>query len=290
MRKETFELAKSEIAAYLIDNKIGAYTFSDITKIFQSKREEWGIANYRTTKHFISFLEQNKILELIKLKHLTKGNLKQVFIIPNGDKFKIAQTIKKEGYISYYSALQIHQLTFQNSKSVYISFDKYGESENTDYISQESIDNAFSKPQRQTSEIYKSEIDDIRYIFIQKKTNSIDVGISEDNGVKFTDLERTLIDITIRPAYSGGVFEVLEAFIKAKDKVNIIKMMNYLDELNYVYPYHQLIGLYLEKAGYNDEATRPFYKRKMNLKFYLTYNISNKKLDEKWNVYYPNGF
>lgn len=290
MKRESFELAKSQITSYLLDNKTKAYTFADIGKIFHSKRDEWKIASYRTTKHFINFIENNKILELVKLKHLTKGTVKQIFIIPGTNKFNIAQTIKKDGYISYYSALKIHQLTLQNPKSIYISFDKYGAYENADFLYQDSIDNAFSKPQRQTSEIYKSEVDDTRYVFVQKKTDSLLVGISENNGIHYTDLERTLIDIVIRPAYSGGVFEVLEAYINAKDRVDLDIMVKYLDQLNYVYPYYQLIGFYLEKAGYNTNDTNLFLERKTDFKFYLTYNISNKKFNEKWNIYYPNGF
>jgi hypothetical protein len=290
MKRESFEVAKIQITEYLHKNKIGAYTSFDIEKIFNDKKEKWRIASYRTTKHFIRFLVDNNILELIKLKHLTKGSIKQIFIIPGADRFNIAQTIKKEGYISYYSALQIHQLTLQNPKSVYISFDKYGINEKGDYLLQEAVDNAFSKPQRQTSEIYLSEINDTRYYLIQKKTDSVDVGISINNGLRYTDLERTLIDVAIRPAYSGGVFEVLEAFINAKKSVDLDKLMNYLNQLDYIYPYHQLIGFYLEKAGYNNDLIVPFYLRKKDLKFYLTYNISKRRLDEKWNIYYPNGF
>lgn len=290
MRRDSFELAESSIITYLHNYNISAYTLGDIEKIFHKNKESWNIAGYRTVKHFINFLEEKKILEIVKLKHLTKGNKKQVFIIPGTNKFNIAQTIKKEGYISFYSALQMHNLTLQNSKSVYLSFDQHGLTGNTDFLTQDSIDNAFSKPQRQTSEIYKSENDDIRYFLIQKKARSVNVGIIENNGVKYTDLERTLIDIAIRPAYSGGVFEVLEAFIKAEIDINVARMVSYLDQLDYVYPYHQLIGFYLEKAGMSDFETSLFYEKKTDLKFYLTYNISNKKFDEKWNIYYPNGF
>jgi len=290
MRKESFELAKNKITSCLLKNKIGAYTSADIGKIFNKKRDEWEIASYRTLKHFMQFIENNKILELVKLKHLTKGNEKHVFIVPGTNKFNIAQTIKKSGYLSYFSALQIHQLTLQNPKSVYISFDQYGAYENADFLLQEAVDNAFSKPQRQTTEIYKSKIDDIRYTFIQKKTDSLLVGIAGNDSIYYTDLERTLIDIVIRPAYSGGVFEVLEAFIYAKEKVDLNVLIQYLDQLNYVYPYYQVIGFYLDKAGYDLKETNLFLDRKTDLKFYLTYNISNKKFDEKWNLYYPNGF
>ena len=36
--------------------------------------------------------------------------------------------------------------------------------------------------------------------------------------IRLTNIERTLIDIAVRPVYSGGVFEVLKAYRLAKDK------------------------------------------------------------------------
>lgn len=290
MKKESFEAAKDQIIDFLLDNPIGAFTSADIFSIFNKNRDVWKIANYRTPKHFFAFLEKSKILELIKLKHLTKGSIKEVFLTPGANKYQIAQTIKKDGYLSFYSASQIHQLTLQNPKSIYISYDKSGWQENDNDLLQKDVDNAFSKPQRQSSEIYKSGIDDTRYYLIQKKTDSLCVGVITKNGIKYTDLERTLIDISIRPAYSGGVFEILEAFINAKDRVNIDVVLQYLDHLDYVYPYHQVIGFYLDRAGYSIENTNLFLERKKDIKFYLTYNIANKKFDEKWNLYYPNGF
>ena len=119
--------------------------------------------------------------------------------------------------------------------------------------------------------------------------NKTDVGLTFENGFLFTDLERTLIDIAIRPAYSGGVFEVLEAFEIAKEKIDVYKLNKYLEILNYIYPYHQLIGFYMDKAGY-DEKTLDVFNKKSDFDFYLTYNISNKEYNKKWKIYYPKGF
>ena len=37
--------------------------------------------------------------------------------------------------------------------------------------------------------------------------------------VRFTNIERTLIDMTVRPIYAGGVFEVLKAYRLARERV-----------------------------------------------------------------------
>ncbi|MFK7050973.1 hypothetical protein FLACOL_00164 [Flavobacterium columnare] len=292
MRKESFKSAELAITKYLYEDGIKAYTTFDITKIFETKRDEWNIADYRNQFHFMKFLQDENMLKDHKLKHLATGKIKQIFAEPDASSLNIALSLKKGGYLSNYTAMQIHQLTLQIPKSIYISFSKSQNihlNYNQNDLDQKSIDNAFSKPQRVTSEVYKSEIDNIRYYLIQKAFTETNVGLTFENGFLYTDLERTLIDIAIRPAYSGGVFEVLEAFEIAKDKIDIYKLNKYLEILNYIYPYHQLIGFYMDRAGYDEEILDAF-KKKSDFNFYLTYNMSNKEYDEKWKIYYPKGF
>ncbi|MET5019919.1 hypothetical protein AAHH78_32915, partial [Burkholderia pseudomallei] len=64
-----------------------------------------------------------------------------------------------------------------------------------------------------------------------------------------TNLERTLIDITVRPVYAGGVFEVDKAFELAKDRVSINRLVPILRKLDFAYHYHQAIRYNLERAG-----------------------------------------
>lgn len=293
MRKESFKSAEQQIKDYLYKDNLKAYTVVDIAEIFESNREEWNIAAYRRRGHFTQFLDDQGILKENKLKHQTTGSIKQIYTEKDAVPFDIGLTIKKEGFLSNYSAMQIHQLTLQIPKSIYVSFTKsqgYSANSHGNTLEQISIDQAFSKPQRITSEVYRSEIDNIRYYFIQKAFIEKSVGIISESGKNYTDLERTLIDIAIRPAYSGGVFEVLEAFTAAKEIVDIYKLDNYLTKLDYLYPYHQLIGFYMDKAGYNEKETAIFHNKKRNYNFYLTYNMSNTNFDEKWKLYYPKGF
>lgn len=293
MRKESFKSAEQQIKNYLYEDGIKAYTTFDIAKIFENNRHEWNIAEHRNQYHFIKFLEDKNILRDIKLKHQTTARIKQIFKEPDASLLDIALTIKKDGYLSNYTAMQIHQLTLQIPKSIYVSFNKsQGIPLNNSQIEldQESIDNAFSKPQRVTSEVYKSEIDNTRFYFIQKAFTENTVGLIFENGYLYTDLERTLIDIAIRPSYSGGVFEVLEAFEIAKDIVDIDKLNKYLIKLDYIYPYHQLIGFYMDKAGYDEKEITDIFKKNSDYNFYLTYNMSNKEYNKKWKIYYPKGF
>jgi len=112
---------------------------------------------------------------------------------------------------------------------------------------------------------------------------------NEDQSFEYTDLERTLIDISVRPVYSGGVFEVLEAYKLAKGKLDVSKLASYLKKMQFTYPYEQLIGFYLEKANYWEKEIELFLK-KQKFNFYLTYDIRNKEFSDKWKLFYPKGF
>jgi predicted transcriptional regulator of viral defense system len=294
MRKESFEAAQELIKENLYSDNIKAYTTFDIKNIFSINRNEWKIAGYRTADQFMSFLEKKNIIKILKLKHQSTGSIKKILTEPDASTQNIALTIKKDGYLSNYSSMQIHQLTLQIPKSIYVSFNKSLElkdikkSENE--ISQENIDIAFSKPQRMTSEVYRSELDNKRFYFIQKAHKEKNIGIISNDNYSYTDLERTLIDIAVRPLYSGGVFEVLNAFEIAKENVDVNKLNTYLLKLDYKYPYHQVIGFYMTKAGYAEEKVSLFSKYLSKYDFYLTYNMSNKEYDSEWKIYYPKGF
>jgi predicted transcriptional regulator of viral defense system len=109
--------------------------------------------------------------------------------------------------------------------------------------------------------------------------------------IRFTNIEKTLIDITVRPIYAGGVFEVLKAYRNAKGNVSINRLTAMLRKLNYVYPYHQAVGFYLERSGVYDESSiRLLRKFEMNYDFYLTYDMQEQDYSKEWRLFFPKGF
>ncbi len=218
---------------------------------------------------------------------------KTIYSWKSNDEFTIISGLKSDSYFSHYSALYLHQLSLQIPKTIYLNFEHKAASSynSTDNILlQESIDKAFQGSQRKSL---------VTYSFLEKKiillngkfTNKLGVEkkLSNEQCFEYTDIERTLIDLSVRPVYAGGVFEVLEAYKLAKGKINVVKLANYLSQLDFIYPYHQVIGFYLEKAGYSENDIENF-KKDMKFNFYLTYDIRNKEFSEKWKLYYPKGF
>jgi predicted transcriptional regulator of viral defense system len=105
--------------------------------------------------------------------------------------------------------------------------------------------------------------------------------------VRVTDLERTLIDLVVRPAYAGGPDEVLNAFRIAKNRASPERIAELLKRLNYTYPFHQAIGLYMDAAGYPEADLALFKKKRMQFDFYLAPQMSSKKFVDQWRIHVP---
>ena len=107
--------------------------------------------------------------------------------------------------------------------------------------------------------------------------------------VTVTGLERTLIDIVVRPDYAGGVYQVLQAFKSAKDRMSVNVLLATLKKLDYAYPYHQAIGFYLQRAHYDPDRWERIKKLAQEFDFYLAHDISDRDYDQSWRIFFPKG-
>lgn len=108
--------------------------------------------------------------------------------------------------------------------------------------------------------------------------------------MRVTDREQTLIDATVRPAYSGGIAVVAKAFELAKESVSVNKLAAYLRKLRYVYPYHQAVGFYMERAGYEEPLLKLVEQFPIEYDFYLQHAMKSPVLNKRWRLYVPKGF
>lgn len=113
-------------------------------------------------------------------------------------------------------------------------------------LEQENIDMAFQKPQRRSGATMEWEN---HSFLLLNSVNSKGAGIEKQRGFAVTNLERTLIDMCVRPIYAGGPKIILQAFRRSLPTVAVSNLIDLLNTLQFTYPYHQCIGFYLSQAG-----------------------------------------
>lgn len=295
-RPKILDSAYSQIADFFESFDKRAFTERKLKEIIYDYWERWQLGASRNASRVISYLEEKGDLKGHVIQEQQQGNALsryvRIYSWRTEDEYTIISALKNNSYFSYYTALFFHQLTLQIPKTYYINFERSPSTsiDRQSVLTQKAIDAAFASKQR------KSQLEfawkDKKIVITNGKYNG-KLGVmeqrNETQAFQYTDLERTLIDASVRPAYTGGVFEVLEAYRKAKDRIDVDKLAHYLEELDYTYPYHQVLGFYLQHAHYGESDLKNF-RKKPEHKFYLTYNIRNPRFSEEWSLYYPKGF
>lgn len=285
--RSRFSIAKPKIEAYFENNKSKIYTPRAIETIFSSEGAEWRFAVSATVREFITFLLERSRLRQVTLEFPNEKITRYIW----GDDtsaYELALSLKPEAYLSHYTAVFLHDLTEQIPKTIFVTSEQPRKSQG-DALTQTVIDEAFSRPVRETTKtaFYKDYNITLLNGQFTQKAGVLKQEVSSGQ-FPVTNLERTLIDIAVRPVYSGGVFEVMKAYEKAKDKVQINKLKAYLKQINFIYPYHQVIGFYLERAGIPEKRLALWEDSfDKNVDFYLVHNMQNKEYSKRWRLYYP---
>lgn len=289
-RVATIKKVLPTISNFLNGQVEKSYSQKSLEVILNKYGKGWGLPASMNTDRFIEGLLDSNILSAEEINSL-EGESKIIYRLPIASNFDIINTVNRKGFFSHYTALSFHNLTLQIPKIFYLNIEHESSNARKNVsMKQSDIDYAFSNEQRKSTNEYRWGV--YRIVVLRgKHTNQLGVNaINTNKGTfKITDLERTLIDAVIRPAYCGGVVEVLNAFETAKDKVDIKRLADYLKKLDYSYPYSQCVGFYLEKAKYSSSDINHFNKAEKKFDFYLTYNIRQKEYDSNWRLYYPKG-
>lgn len=291
MRTTRLKIAKADIVKLFntLPNKV--FRRYHIEEIISRNREFWRLSSTTTVSKFIAFLIEEKKLKEIRLEFPKRTEIRYTW----GDAsiYEVALTVKPDSYFTHYSAMFFHELTEQIPKTIYLNQEQQRKPNRGIHLSQDSIDLAFTRPVRLSSNIASYGEHNICILngMYTGRLGVIETVWSGGEKVYVTDVERTLLDISVRPMYSGGVFEVLNAYRLARNKVSVNKLSAMLQMLNYTYPYHQVVGFYLEKAGnYKASSIALFKKYKKKYDFYLAHQMKEKSYSKEWCLFYPKGF
>jgi hypothetical protein len=273
---------------------------STIAGMFNQNRRFWRLAQSTTLHDFIAFLI--KASELRQVRFPFPQREVSGYTWGPVPLLETLVSLVNRGYYSHYTALRIHGLTEQVPKTIYLNQEKPPNSglrhgENAVY-DQAAIDQAFKKAPRASNNQIELPAEQCRVVMLHSAYHEgigVVEGIFNDGSerglpIRYTDLERTMIDIVTRPFYAGGVAEVAKAFDNAKGKLAVNKMSAMLKKMAFGYPYHQAIGYYLERAGYKSSLLDIFRRQPMVRDFYLAHGLDKTTYCRKWRLYIPESF
>jgi len=291
MKQTRFQIAKKDITSLFEEYVKNIFSYNDISKILDENRRFWRLPVNLTANAFVGLLIDHTKLQRQEINFPREKILR--FTWGEISAFSLALNLKKDSYFTHYTALFWHNLTDQVPKTIYVNYEQSKKNVKDAELAQDRIDRAFSNRPRISSNI--AAFGDYKICLLNGKfTNRTGVTeiVSPENGkITVTDIERTLLDIVVRPSYSGGIHEVLNAYKKAARRVSINKLSAMLQKLNYIYPYHQAIGFYLQRAGvYREAQIRLLKKFDFEFDFYITHQMKETEYSKEWRLYYPKGF
>ncbi len=272
-----------------------AYRKRAFSQTLAKHRQEWGLPSSFGSGKLQELLTQKKLLETAVLTPENKDTAYRPIerLAWHGcTALEIASTLKEKAYLCHGTAVFLHGLTDLLPRTFYINREQTPKPAPKGELAQAAINRAFGGKQRTSNYIFT--YDGNRFVLLSGK-NTKRYGVIQTQGpsgepLELTDLERTLVDIVVRPAYAGGAVEILHAYQAAKGELDPQKLAKTLKALDYKYPYHQAIGFLLERTGHPESALKAFRKPGIDFDFFLSNALANPDYDDSWRLFIPQGF
>lgn len=284
--------AEREIRAFFRNAGDRAYQRRDLERIFREHAQAWRLDPHARPRHLIDFLLERGLVREIELASTaSQYRPKTRYAVGSPSAFSVALSLAEGGYLSHGTAVFLHQLSDQIPTMLFVNREQSPKPSNPHSLTQESLDRAFRAPQRRSRYVFRH--DDFQITLLSgKHTGRLEVQslpYPPHEKLDVTSIERTLIDIAVRPDYAGGVFQELAAYRGATDVLSVNKLLAVLKKLDYVYPYHQAIGFYLERAGQPPKRLEPFRRLGLSYDFHLAHGVREPAFDASWRVFHPKG-
>lgn len=183
------------------------------------------------------------------------------------DRYLIGSKINESAYLTHHSAFEVHGLSHQVSFVVYVASD---------------------------SKISDFEFEGVLYKYVGKGINEGITHYRLNEKVRFTDLERTVVDSMDRPDYCGGIHE-LDEILKICPVLDEAKLLKYLEAYDKKVLYKKA-GYFLERyqqsLGITDSFLSLIEKRTGSMKKYLSEEALNGNgvLIKRWGLIVPKIF
>lgn len=285
-----FQGAGTEISSYFDILQKHVYTERDLRFVLDQRRHDWHLPERTTTKTFISFLVSKTKMKKVSLRSERYRGVER-YVWGDVSPYPVGLSLNRDSYLSHATAAFLHTLTGEKPSCVYVNHEQSPKPRSSDTVSQDSLNRAFASKQRRSNYILGN--DAWQFVLLNGKQTGrlgvIKIATATGDALQVTGVERTLIDIAVRPDYAGGPHQVLQAYKVARGRVSAEALMNTLRELDYVYPFHQAVGFYMQRAGYDYNEWQMMKTLPMNFDFYLAHDIQDKDFDSSWRIFFPRG-
>ena len=290
--KKKTGIAKKEVVALFEEQPTRIFTRAALARLLSQSRDSWRSKKHENAESFIKWCLKNTSLRRHDFPLPYRKEVRYTWgAVPL---YELVNSLKPGSYFTHYTALSLHELTDQIPKVIYLNNEQAKESVSMGGLNQDGIHRAFKSRQRESRNRTGYEGFTICVVNGRRtgQLGVVKVTGPDNASIQITDLERTLIDAAVRPAYCGGVAEVLGAYREARSqRVSINRLCAYLNRLAYIYPYHQAVGFYLERAGgYTKSQLELLRQFPIQFEFYLTHGMRETAYDEKWKLFFPKGF
>ena len=235
---------KAQILRIITDNELTVFSIDDIISLSGYK--------YPQIKYALSVLLTDEQIYRIQAGLFCVRNFQNPYVIAN--------EMRKNSQIAYWSALNLHGLTEQFPNMIY--------SQSNSPKSDRTLHN-------------------VLYKFVKVKPEKMIGGIQIGYGnevFRITDVEKTLLDCFDLPQYSGGYAELIRAFYSAK--ISSIRLLDYGLKMNNLAILKRMAFLseLFEMKGFT-RFQQEVLKR-MNLRYTLidplSFNIG--EFNAKWHI------
>lgn len=198
----------------------------------------------------------------------------------------------KKTFLSMTTALRLQGLTDYRNEVIFVSREQSdkGYYNYDNELKQEAVDTAFIQGiPRYSNSI--GELDGKNYVFLSPKYSDCYEVITMKNGVKVSSINRAFVEMIVNIHYFKTYTTIIDIFQPLKEKLDIRKIYKFIEMLNYIYPYFQCAGFYLEQIGFSKDELIEFKDIVSDLNFYtqkskLELVGEDYLFNEYWKMYY----
>jgi len=282
-RPKKRDLFSKNISIILSLTKDRTFTTTQLTKFCKELREKGLVAQ--------RFSHYNLVTELsvYLAKHITieiDNDFQSIFSYDKAISVdRMLLGFKKNSFYSMSSAL--HKLGVSEFRREFIFISQELSKKNVvrvENLSQDAIDSAFRKDYRRTHKIGKYEEKHLVFLY-PKNTDSFEV-ITRKDGVRHSSINRAFVEMIVNVQYFKDSLHIIDTFKPLKSKLDPDTVFEVVKRFDFIYPYFQCVGFYLEQIGFNKSELEKFKSKVGELKFYTDKKKDSYLYDEYWRMYY----